>query len=299
LTRLPGSQPPELFEARGVAVTKAPAPVIKPPVPAADSGFSEEIAEILDDLARRIRESRQAAQQAGAAVLHHSLDAGDALNAAQARVSTGWKRWLKNNCFLSVRTALVYQQLARHRDEIEAAIGQAGELSMRAALRLITKPTEEPPEPVGKDADEGENAGKGAELSLLGKLLMTTPAREVAVEFEKQGDVPWLLERLPAPWVPALTGRVARLPQVHDEPFLKASEMLRGALSSIKVASDPITTPAVAASHEKVALAALRQLNVVLAGAGIDEITVIRQHAKEKRCAEGKRRKGKKRRRAA
>jgi hypothetical protein len=263
---------------------------------AADSGAA---VEVLDDLARRIRESRQAARQAGAAVLHHSLDAGDALNEAQARVSSGWKRWLKDNCFLSVRTALVYQQLARHRDEIEAAIGQAGELSMRAALRLITK--QKPPEPVGEDADEDENASKGAgrpELSPLGKLLMTTPACEVAVEFEKQGDVPWLLERLPAPWVPEFTRRVAKLPHALDEPFVRASEMLRRILSLIKIASEPGTTPAVATSHDKEALTALRMLNVVLAGAGIDEVTIIRMHAKEKRCAEGKRHRGKRRRRA-
>jgi hypothetical protein len=40
---------------------------------------------------------------------------------------------------MSVRSALVYQQLANHRDEIEAEIERSGEIGLRAALRLIAK----------------------------------------------------------------------------------------------------------------------------------------------------------------
>jgi len=76
----------------------------------------------LEDLARQVRAGLELARRERCNALHHDLDVGDALLEAQARVSTGWKRWLRENCFLSVRTALLYQRLARHRDEIEAEI---------------------------------------------------------------------------------------------------------------------------------------------------------------------------------
>lgn len=99
------------------------------------------------------------------------------------------------------------------------------------------------------------------------------------------------LRVMPEPWRPELKRRVANLSHASDEPFIKASETLRRAMSLVKIASAPKTTPAVAASNEKEAIAALRQLNIMLAGAGIDEVTIIRMYAKEKRChAKGKRR---------
>jgi hypothetical protein len=99
----------------------------------------------LDDLARRIRAALQASRPERCNALHHDLDIGDMLTEVQAQVTTGWKRWLRENCFLSERTALLYQQLARHRTEIEAEIERVGELSLRAARRLIAKPDKENP----------------------------------------------------------------------------------------------------------------------------------------------------------
>jgi hypothetical protein len=93
----------------------------------------------LDELATTIRAALEAARQARSNALGYALRAGDALNAAQERVSSGWKQWLRANCFLSLSTAQLYQQLARHRSEIEAKIEQVGELSLRAARRLIAK----------------------------------------------------------------------------------------------------------------------------------------------------------------
>ena len=62
--------------------------------------------------------------------LRAALDAGDALIAAQDRVADGrWTRWLKENCFISARTAQLFMQLARHRDEIEAATARVADLS--------------------------------------------------------------------------------------------------------------------------------------------------------------------------
>jgi hypothetical protein len=65
------------------------------------------------------------------------LEAGDALIEAQSRVSTGWKQWLRENCFLAVSTAQLYQQFARHRALIEAALEEEPDLSLRAVRRLI------------------------------------------------------------------------------------------------------------------------------------------------------------------
>src|SRR5262245_12345760 len=91
---------------------------------------------VLEDLAAVIRKARRASHAERCNALHHDLDAGDALLAAQKRVSSNWKQWLRENCFLSVRTAMLYMQLARHRAEIEAEIERVGGLSLRAAIRL-------------------------------------------------------------------------------------------------------------------------------------------------------------------
>jgi hypothetical protein len=62
--------------------------------------------------------------------------------------------------------------------------------------------------------------------------------------------------------------------------------VLRHALSLIKIATTtPEITPIVAASNEKEAIVALRRLAVILAGASIDEVTIIQQYAKERRRA--------------
>jgi hypothetical protein len=112
------------------------------------------VSQDLPDLALQVRAHLQASRRDRCNALHHDLDAGDALIKAQERVSSGWKRWLKDNCFLSVRTAMLYMRLARHREEIEAEIERAGDLSLRAAVRLISTPKKT------EDTD-GENNGEG------------------------------------------------------------------------------------------------------------------------------------------
>jgi hypothetical protein len=178
---------------------------------------------VLEQLARRIRESRQAAQQAGAALLHHCLDAGDALNEAQERVSTGWKRWLKENCFLSVRTALVYQQLANHRDEIEAAIAQAGELSLRGALRLIATPVKK------------KVVAKEAKSNLVVMLDKATHA-EVTAALASHG-LEWFLRVMPPAWRSELEARVggqvlSREKKRHPNVRLKNLRLVHNAESA-------------------------------------------------------------------
>jgi hypothetical protein len=108
----------------------------------------------LNALAAKVRSSLRAAQVAACNALHAALDAGDALVAAQERVPAGeWTQWLRRNCFLSKRTALLYMQLARHRDKIAARIEEIPDLSLRAARLLIMKRT------VRKAEESGEEAG--------------------------------------------------------------------------------------------------------------------------------------------
>jgi hypothetical protein len=102
----------------------------------------------LVDVAATIRAELRNETKAGAAVLHHAMAAGDALNLAQAnqhKTNFTWKQWVRQTCFISVRTAFVRQQLAHHRAEIEAEIQRVGDyLSIRAALRKITKTKKKP-----------------------------------------------------------------------------------------------------------------------------------------------------------
>jgi hypothetical protein len=91
----------------------------------------------LAELAATINAELRSESKSGAALLHHAMNAGDALNLAQAnqhKTNLTWKRWLRENCLISVRTAFVRQQLARHRQEIEAEVQRAGDyFSIRAA----------------------------------------------------------------------------------------------------------------------------------------------------------------------
>ena len=85
-----------------------------------DHGTPDTTSDDLQDLACRIRQAVKGVQNEGAALLHLAMKAGDMLNQAQERVSTNWKKWLDDNCFMSVRRALVYQQLATSRRKIGA-----------------------------------------------------------------------------------------------------------------------------------------------------------------------------------
>jgi hypothetical protein len=95
----------------------------------------------LTALACRIRDAHQAIGGAMRNALRMALDGGDALIEARSLVAADqWGRWLRDNCFLSTRTAQLYVQLAHHRQDIEAEMSRMADLSLRAARRLIAKP---------------------------------------------------------------------------------------------------------------------------------------------------------------
>jgi hypothetical protein len=233
----------------------------------ADIGCDTTSVNDLDALAAAVRTALQASRQDRCNALRHDLDAGDALIEAQARVSSNWKRWLRDNCFLKVRTAMLYQQLAGHRAEIEAEIERVGELSLRAAIRLVAGPSKRPPKPK-RPAPDLLTAWRAASETERTDAL-------AAIRVDEFYAV------MPANWRAEMASRVAK-PRSADEPFIKASEILRRALSLMKVTS---TASPEVANAEREALAALRRLNVVLAGEGIDEVTIVRLYAKERRRA--------------
>jgi hypothetical protein len=93
----------------------------------------------LGHIAQRIRNRIGEIQKTARVTLRLAMDNGDDLNAAQKQVPQGqWQNWLREHCFLSIRTAQLHQQLADHRQEIEERLADIPELSLRAARKLIS-----------------------------------------------------------------------------------------------------------------------------------------------------------------
>jgi hypothetical protein len=137
----------------------------------------------LDVLAGIIRAEIQNCRMALCNALHHAMNAGDALIAAEAKIAVNGvnkKKWLQENCSVSVRTAFLYIQLAKHRDEIEVAILFDPELSLRAARRLISRPK--------RTTNDAEDGGMSAaeEESLFDHWLRLTP-EVLAAELDRIG----------------------------------------------------------------------------------------------------------------
>jgi hypothetical protein len=221
----------------------------------------------LDSLAEQIRTGHEKLGQHMCNALHIVFSVGDALTQARGQVAPGqWERWLKANCFLSRRTAFLYMQLAQHRDELEGRMADIPALSLRAAAQLIAKPKaapkkKAPPRPKSTLQAAWNAAGPSERSAVLARMPLND-----------------LLQTLPPPLQTRFywSGKAAP----DGEPFIKASEVLRRALSLLKTPSEPNTNEA---------LTALRLLNGLLANAGIDEVTIVRQHAKERRTKERRR----------
>jgi hypothetical protein len=137
----------------------------------------------LPDLAAAIRRLNSAIQEHTRSVLRVSMDLGDALAWARARVmSRQWKTWRQEHCpEISKRRDEVYRQLAGARSIIERALVDNPDLSIRDALRLLVVPKVNPPKPKaealekwkGLSADE-KRAGLAADG--IDELLEYLPA---------------------------------------------------------------------------------------------------------------------------
>jgi hypothetical protein len=94
----------------------------------------------LADLAARISVEHEAATGAVKRGLQHAISAGDLLLEAKAQLKHGqWLPWLES-CGLSERTAQRYIRLARNREAIEAKSDNVSDLSVSAALTLVSAP---------------------------------------------------------------------------------------------------------------------------------------------------------------
>jgi hypothetical protein len=206
--------------------------------------ISEPNTQDLPALAQQIREAHSAVQKAGAALLHHAMAAGDALITAQVKVTGNWKTWLREHCFLGVRTALIYVRLARHRAIIEAELGRAGDLSLRAALRLITKP---------KTA--GESKKKTTELSLIDHWKRAA-STERTVFLDAIG-IEGIRKAASLDFFRKLQER-ARVEKVESNPDASITSLICKALSHVVTADAPQTSDPVAAGNINEALNSLR-----------------------------------------
>src|SRR5262249_48305297 len=173
----------------------------------------------LDELAERVREAHATAQNIVANALAAIFAAGEALIAARSRVAEGgWQHWLRTHCFLSLSTAKLYIQITEHRGEIEAALEEDPNLSLRAARRLIAKP-KNPPESSTKTDDQRPNlvpAGSNA-LDVLG--WWSGASREQHQHFLEHVDLTDVLAALPSGWRPMLEARLSghlSAPQLLD-----------------------------------------------------------------------------------
>ena len=169
-----------------------------------------------DELAVIVRDEIEQVRMAWRNALRHAMAAGDALNMLQPKIAelgVNWKKWLRENCFVSDRTAQLYQQLARHRDEIEAQPQGGTELSLRAARKLISGPSttedeDKDDDPVGGQENESETENPPEPESLIehwrrspGELSGLLDAVGVAGILEAMSEEfgHQLRERLPAP----------------------------------------------------------------------------------------------------
>jgi hypothetical protein len=118
----------ELFESTGVPTSWEP-----PHEPAGTD---------LDHIAARINTAIAAGEDMTRNALRFYLNAGADLIAAKERMPNDeretWGTWLERNCpRVGMRTAQIYMQLARRRDDIEYELKRNPDLSLRVARRLV------------------------------------------------------------------------------------------------------------------------------------------------------------------
>jgi hypothetical protein len=207
----------------------------------------------LAELARRVREAHAAVRQASRTVLDRALAAGDALITAQVKISAkNWRVWLRDNCFLGVSTAFLYQQLARHRTEIEAELERVPHLSLCGARRLIAKP---------KGKTEKEAKGQPTLLDYWKR----TPSTERTIFLDAIG-IDGIRKAASLDLFRQLREQVG-VEKVNSNPDASITSLICKALSLVHVADAPQTSGPVAAAHTNEALnslrAALKKLGVL------------------------------------
>jgi hypothetical protein len=234
----------------------------------ADVNLDALAAEVRSEI-KAVQVAGAAVQVAGAAVLHHAMNAGDRLIEAQKHVTSGWKRWLKENCnMLSVRTAMVYTQLARHRAALEAEIDRRGYLSLRAAIKLVAAPS-----------PHSTKTRTPTPLSISAWQAATAEQRQ---KFAAAIGLVSFLAAIPQEWRDDIKRRVAGMDARGANPISDViAKALRQALSAQKISQKGKDVPAVGVAN------ALNAINNKLKSVGLDlnDIEVVIRAPAAKRAA--------------
>jgi hypothetical protein len=96
----------------------------------------------LADLAETVRTEHAAVETAMRSSVEHALIGGRALIVARSLLPHGaWLPWLRERCEIKERTAQLYMQLARHRDELEQLLADKSatiaDLKLNEAVALL------------------------------------------------------------------------------------------------------------------------------------------------------------------
>jgi hypothetical protein len=150
----------------------------------------------LPDLAAVIRRFNKVILEHQRSALRTSLDLGDALSWARARVAVRqWKAWRCEHCpELGKRRDEVCRQLAACRPIIERALADNPDLSIRDALKLIVKPKSRSPNPTPAGLEKWR--------------VLNADEKRAGLAAD---GINALLEYMPREWREALADRVARV----------------------------------------------------------------------------------------
>jgi hypothetical protein len=98
-------------------------------------------ADLLADLAARIKAEHEAFCDSARKTLDHAIRAGEFLNKAKKAVDYGgWADWLRQNCAVSQRSAQAYMRLADHKGSLRTSPRCAATWTIDGALRAIGVP---------------------------------------------------------------------------------------------------------------------------------------------------------------
>jgi hypothetical protein len=150
----------------------------------------------LSELGAAIRRYNRVLKDCMRATLRTAMDLGDALALARARVEVrGWKAWRAANCpDISKRWDELCRQLAANRAPIERVLADNPDLTVRDAIKLVSRPKERSPK---------------AKPATLEKWRALSPDEKRAGLAADGIDL--LLEHLPSEWRDELADRVERV----------------------------------------------------------------------------------------
>jgi hypothetical protein len=230
----------------------------------------------------RLAEFTAAAQQEHLAVGHaldnalqHAMAAGDALIAVQGLVPAGqWQAYRRTHTDISDRSARVYIQVARSREQLERQRA-AGPLSIRAALEFLKEPAPAKARP----RTNTERAKATASLDVL--TWWSNASSEARQGFLNGIGLLALLAALPPEWRIEIERRAVRHRAAGPS---KLANTLTGALkTALSLQADASANrPAAGVAN------ALNAINNKLKSEGLDlhdvEI-VVSTNAESRRCA--------------